>query len=397
MRAAVVGCGVAGMAAALSLARRGHVVTLFEAFDRPQPLGSGLLLQPSGLAALRVLGLAEAVLALGARVERLEGRDLSGRRILDMAYADWRPGAFGLGIHRGSLFQVLHGALAPAGIDLRTGQEIDRIEDSARPRLVDARGEVHGPFDLAVIADGSASRLRGQVRPKARAALYPWGAVWANARDPEGRFADALHQRYDAASTMMGVLPVGRGPDGAGNQVSLFWSLPLAEMEGFFAGDLDGWKARAREVWPETAPLLEGFASPAAFSRASYRDVTVGRWSRGGLTLIGDAAHGTSPQLGQGANLALIDAVELAERLTPNRSIAVSLTRFQAGRRRQTEPYQLASRALTPLFQSSGRLGPWVRDQLFAPLSKVPGLRRISATVLTGMLRLGRTPPNLRP
>ena len=82
MRAAVVGCGVAGMASALALARRGHEVTLLECFDSPRPLGSGLLLQPSGLAALRVLGLDQAMLAAGARIDRLDGRDLAGRRIL---------------------------------------------------------------------------------------------------------------------------------------------------------------------------------------------------------------------------------------------------------------------------------------------------------------------------
>ena len=78
------------MAAARALARKGHAVTLLEAFQQPRPLGSGLLLQPSGLAALRQLGLAEQVVARGARVERLDGRDLRGRLIMDMRYADWR-------------------------------------------------------------------------------------------------------------------------------------------------------------------------------------------------------------------------------------------------------------------------------------------------------------------
>jgi 2-polyprenyl-6-methoxyphenol hydroxylase-like FAD-dependent oxidoreductase len=242
MRAAVVGCGVAGMAAALALARRGHEVTLFEVFDTPQPLGSGLLLQPSGLAALRALDLIEPILEQGARVDRLDGRDMAGRGVMAMAYDDWRPGAFGLGIHRGSLFQTLHDALAPAGVELRTGCDVVRICDPARPLLRDSAGDAHGPFDLA-----------------------------------------------------------------------------------------------------------------------------------------------------------LIDAVELAEQLEPPRPVAVSLAQFQARRRRQTGVYQLASRGLTPLFQSGGWLGPLVRDLLFTPLARAPGLRWLSALVLTGVLRLGRTPRSLRP
>lgn len=397
MRAAVIGCGVAGMAAAIALARRGADVTLFEAFDRPQPLGSGLLLQPSGLAALAALGLADAVLERGARVARLDGRDLAGRHILDMTYDQWRPGAYGLGVHRGALFEVLHAALAPAGVALRTGCAITGLEDRARPVLRQADGTHHGPFDLAVVADGSASRLRNEVRPRARARPYPWGAVWANARDPQGRFAGALHQRYHRASTMMGILPIGTGPGAATDQVSLFWSLPVADMDSFFQGDFPAWRARAQEIWPEAAPLLAQFADAEAFARASYRDVAVGRWADGACVLIGDAAHGTSPQLGQGANLALIDAVELADHLVPNRPVAGALARFQAARRRQTGPYQLASRALTPLFQSAGGLGPGIRDRVFAPLARLPVLRRVSAIVLTGMLRLGRAPKNLRP
>jgi 2-polyprenyl-6-methoxyphenol hydroxylase-like FAD-dependent oxidoreductase len=385
------------MASALALARRGHEVTLFEGFETPKPVGSGLLLQPSGLAALRALGLAEPVLDLGARITHLDGRDVAGRRVMDMAYEDWRPGAFGLGVHRASLFEVLHSALAPAGVTLLTGRVIKHLESPDRPVLRDAAGAAHGPYDLAVIADGSASRLRAQVRPRARAPVYPWGAVWANARDVEGRFAGALHQRYRGASTMMGVLPIGRDPEGEGELVSLFWSLPQTEMKAFFQGNLNTWRAQALRLWPETRLLLDQFDHPRQFSPAVYRDVSVGRWSRGGLLLIGDAAHGTSPQLGQGANLGLIDAVELAEQLERPRPVAVSLSRFQARRRRQTGVYQLASRALTPLFQSGGRLGPLLRDLLFTPLSRAPGLRGLSALVLTGVLRLGRTPPSLRP
>jgi len=312
---------------------------------------------------------------------------------MQMSYGVWQPGAFGLGVHRAALFGVLLAAVQAAGTEVRTGVEVAGFDGLAQPTLTDTAGRAHGPFDIVVVADGSASSLRAKLRPRARAPVYPWGAVWANARDADGRFAGALSQRYDRASMMIGVLPIGRGPDGADNLVSLFWSLPVADMETFYTGDFAAWRARAAAAWPEIEPLLAGFEGPHAFSRAVYRDVAVGRWDAGAFVLIGDAAHGTSPQLGQGANLGLIDAVELAARVQR----PTDLASFQRARRLQTGPYQLFSRGLTPLFQSSGRLGPLVRNHLFAPFSQAPGLDRIAASVLTGGFRLGATPPELRP
>lgn len=313
--------------------------------------------------------------------------------MMKMAYATWRPGGFGVGVHRAALFQVLFEAVQAAGVEVRTGAQVTSFDSLDRPTLRDARGREHGPFDMVVVADGSASTLRQMVRPKARAPVYPWGAVWANARDTEGAFAGSLSQRYHRAEMMIGVLPIGQAPGGPADLVSFFWSLPVAGLDGFYAGDFAAWRARVLAVWPQVEPIVAQFDGPEAFSRAIYRDVSVGRWCAGGFVLIGDAAHGTSPQLGQGANLGLIDAVELAARVEgPS-----DLPAYQRARRRQTGPYQLFSRALTPLFQSAGPVGPFVRNWLFAPFSQAPGLDRIAASTLTGTFRLGSTPPDLRP
>lgn len=398
MKVAVVGCGVGGMGAALALARKGHEVVVLEAFETPRPLGSGLLLQPTGLKALAALGLEETVRDQGARIDRLDGRDLSGRRVLDVDYADWRRGGHGVGIHRAALFGALHGALAPAGVRLVVGARIARIETPRAPVLIDEAGRAHGPFDLAVIADGAGSILRPQVRPGARARPYPWGAVWANAPDPDGAWSGALRQVYHRAEVMIGVLPVGRDPaGGAAPLVSLFWSLPTAEMDAFFAGDFDGWKRTAAGYWPAVAPLLETLAGPGDLAPARYRDVWVGRWSNGATLLIGDAAHGTSPQLGQGANLALVDAVELGERFAGSPSAVKAARTYEAARRRHVVLYQFISWAMTPLFQARGGFWPAVRRWLFTPLSRAPLIRTFGAAILTGTARLGGWPDATRP
>ena len=77
---AIVGCGVAGQAAALFLHRAGHRVEIFERFESPRPIGAGLLIQPTGQAVLERLGLAEAALAHGAKVTRMLGHSRTDRK-----------------------------------------------------------------------------------------------------------------------------------------------------------------------------------------------------------------------------------------------------------------------------------------------------------------------------
>jgi 2-polyprenyl-6-methoxyphenol hydroxylase-like FAD-dependent oxidoreductase len=154
---AIIGCGPAGLAAGLLLARQGHEAHLFDRFVTPLPVDSGLMIQPSGLAVLAELGLAEAVVQRGVRIDALQGIEESGKTVLDAPYsALGLPGAFGLGIHRASLFNVLLAAAEQqAGIAIHP----DHVITSSRCapdgcRLAFAGRAESAPFDLVVDASG---------------------------------------------------------------------------------------------------------------------------------------------------------------------------------------------------------------------------------------------------
>src|SRR5688500_1152857 len=128
----VIGCGTAGPAAALFLARGGHRVTVYERVAEPAPVGAGILLQPTGQAVLARLGLLERVRARAAPVDRLLAQRACGRAAVDLRYHEIGS-AVGLGIHRGVLFEALFDALrADAGVELRVGCAVERIDDEGR-------------------------------------------------------------------------------------------------------------------------------------------------------------------------------------------------------------------------------------------------------------------------
>jgi 2-polyprenyl-6-methoxyphenol hydroxylase-like FAD-dependent oxidoreductase len=383
MRIGIVGCGIGGMAAAIALARSGHAVTIFERFAEPQPLGAGLLLQPSGLEALAQLGLREEIEGFGARVTALRGATPKDRVVLDIRYQDWRPGCYGLGIHRASLFDVLYRAVDAAGVHVRPSCDIVAIKDAPNPTLIDSDGAAHGPFDLAIIANGAGSALRDAIAPKARSPLYPWGAIWTICADPDGRWDGVLSQRYAGARVMIGVLPVGAAPNDARKHVALFWSLREDAHDAWRARGLESWRSEIASFWPEAARLFDGAVDFQSLPYARYRDVQAWPWGAGATLLLGDAAHATSPQLGQGANLALADAVTLAEALK-DRSTTEGLNLYRKQRAAKVAWVQFMSAALTPVFQSRSRFIGWARDSFMGPLSRCWPFSRLMLATLTG-------------
>lgn len=415
MDVAVIGAGTAGPAAALMLARAGASVALFEAVADPGPVGAGLLIQPTGMAVLARLGLADEVLGRAARVERLRGtshagRSRPGRVVMDLAYSDLRPGLFGAGVHRGSLFSALFNALVPAGVAVHTGRPVARLERAPDGRYRLAGVEDEGPFDLVIVADGARSGLRDQVGRVRRADPYPWGALWFIGVDSDGRYQGALTQEYRDTREMLGTLPSGRvDDDDPAPRVSLFWSLRADAVDAARRAGLSAWRDRALALSPRAAPLLEQVEDMDELLAAIYHDVVMGPcWTadeRAGAVVLGDAAHAMSPQLGQGANLALVDAAALVDALIDDgalrkpSALPAALADYEASRARNLGYYQLASRWLTPVFQSDHAWVAAFRDLLMGPSCRLPWIRRQMLESLagtkTGLLSAGPLPPPL--
>lgn len=380
---AVVGAGVAGLAVATLLARAGRRVTVFERFAEPRPVGSGLMLQPTGLAALARLGVAEEIAALGARIDRLHGTTDRGATVFDLAYEDLAPGAHALAVHRAALHGVLWRAFAASGARIVTGQEVTGVaEEAGRVRLLGAGGEDVATAGMAIDASGARSGLRPLVEPRP-ARAFAYGAVWASVPDP-GLAPGVLLQRYVAARVMLGWLPVGRAEPGGPPLAALFWSLKPGDHPAWSAR-FEAWRAEASALWPPVAPVLAGLPGPAAFTPARYLQFTARRPWRGRLVLIGDAAHATSPQLGQGANNGLLDAFALADALAAEASPEAAFARYAAIRRAHVRFYQRASAIMTPFFQADSRSLPVLRDLVFDRLKVVPWMRREMLRTLAGL------------
>jgi 2-polyprenyl-6-methoxyphenol hydroxylase-like FAD-dependent oxidoreductase len=379
---AIVGYGTAGQAASILLSRDGHRVEVFERAAELGPVGAGFLLQPVGLQVLWEMGLLDAAFKHGRPVRRLFGETPCGRAVMDMRYAELDRRMFGLGMQRGALFTLLADAFDGFPDIHRATRIVAASEDGRHIR--DEHGIAHGPYDVVLVADGSASTLRQTVGKPRLDQPYPWGALWCLLAQGDWPFPDELRQRYVAARKMIGFLPVGTRPDDPTPRLSFFWSLQTAQFEEWSRHGIATWLEEIAELWPEARKRLEEVRECSPLTRASYRDAVPARWSRGRLVLLGDAAHAMSPQLGQGVNMALLDTMAIRDALRKPTSVEQALVNYERQRRAHVSIYQFWSRWLTPLFQSDRDRIAQLRDIAFLPMGRVWGGRGLMLRVLSG-------------
>lgn len=379
---AIIGYGTAGQALAVLLGRAGVDVQVFEQAPEPGPVGAGFLLQPSGLQVLWRMGLLDQALRHGAIVSRLFGQSASGKTVMDIRYEQLDRRLYGLGMQRGALFELLDAAWQPRG-QLHAGTRVVEVTPDLR-HVRDQQGRHYGPFDLIVAADGANSCLRSMPAPVRRDRAYPWGARWCLLDAARWEHGDQLRQRYSGTHKMAGLLPVGTRPGDPHAKLSFFWSLRSDAQQAWEQQALSHWKQELAQLWPECAGQLQEISSHGQLLRANYRDAVVRAWSRGRLVLAGDAAHAMSPQLGQGVNMALLDAWTLAEQLLHTHDVDQALANYQRIRRSHVRIYQFWSRWLTPLFQSDLDSLAVMRDLLLGPLGHLPPGKGHLLRVLSG-------------
>ncbi len=327
--AVVIGAGIAGLALATALARRGAHVRVLERSDRITEVGAGLQIAPNGAAVLFALGHAAALAGAGipARAVRLrDGGD--GRAVIRL---DLDRAGFGHGyhlIHRGDLIALLAQGARAAGVEIRTGCAVDRIEHGPGGYALHGPEGMPGRVGLLLAADGLHSRLRRSLNPSAApffTGQVAWRAVIPESIAPERAEAEVFMGpgRHLVSYPLRG----GRARNIVAVEERSDWAdegwhheddpQNLRRAFAGFGGPVPAWLRRTDRVH-----LWGLFRHPVATA-----------WHDGrGAAILGDAAHPTLPFLAQGANMALEDAWVLASLLDRHDDTATALAAFQTAR-----------------------------------------------------------------
>jgi 2-polyprenyl-6-methoxyphenol hydroxylase-like FAD-dependent oxidoreductase len=325
--AIVAGAGIGGAAAALALARSGVRTTVLERVSDPRDVGAALLLQPNGLGVLDGLGLGHAVRADAFRTSRgVPLRDERGRLLAEAPLPSFGEGLDEVAVLRRSvLLGVLHEALAAEPrVDLRLGTTVDEAAADGSVRARTADGPVDLSADLVVAADGVNSRVRESAGLPAR--VRRTGIRYLRALAPVEPPEDAMGETW----TPLGIFGIAPVPGGTYLYASCS-APPL--VRAIEARDLAGLRAAWAGVLPATEPLFGALASWEDLIMSDVTEVRSRCFVQGRVALLGDAAHAMAPNLGQGANSALVDAAVLVAELTSASDRDVALRAYDARRR----------------------------------------------------------------
>jgi 2-polyprenyl-6-methoxyphenol hydroxylase-like FAD-dependent oxidoreductase len=311
LRVLIVGAGIAGLALARALHQRGITAEVVERATEWQPGGAGLYLPGNAVRALGELGIGSDLAARANPIARQRLLDHRGHPLADIDVDRVWDGVGGcVAIQRGALHEALREAAAE--VPVRLGTSVTDLEDGAAPRVSFSDGST-GSYDLVVGADGVHSTIRGLTLGGPEAS-YVGQASW--------RFVAAGFPDITDWTAML-----GRG--------RTFLTVALGEAIVYCYADLNTSDpvSAAGEDWRESfadfaqpVPRLLAHAAEAYF--APIEEVVAPVWTASRVVLVGDAAHASSPNMAQGAAMAVEDALVLVEMLTADQPLEQALARY---------------------------------------------------------------------
>jgi 2-polyprenyl-6-methoxyphenol hydroxylase-like FAD-dependent oxidoreductase len=364
----VVGGATGGAAAALLLARRGARVTLVERVASPRAAGAGIALAENGIAVLDSLGLGPA-LAAAREVRGVRVTDAAGRTLL----APPSPAPRVAMLRRATLQGVLLDALAAEPhVERHFGVEVLRAEPDGTVWLRHADGAARAvSADLVVGADGVHSRVRAG------------GAFGARVRGTgiryvRGLVADGLAEGAEAWT------PAGIFGSFAVDGGTYFFAScgTRACAAALAARDLGALRAAWARAYAPAARILGAVPGFDALLVHEVLRVDCARWWDGRLALLGDAAHAMAPNLGQGANSALVDAAVLLDELRRAPTLDAALAAYDARRRPAVRRVADTAARLGRLAEATHPVARAVRDRVLLPVAGLLTTARTTAAVL---------------
>jgi len=359
MRALIIGGGIGGLAAAIALQRVGVHAALFEKAPQITEVGAGLSLWSNAMIALRRLGLETAARKAGSVIEQTRSFLSTGEPLgsVDFAALGEKVGAPSICLHRATLQRLLlDTALNHDPASVQPGRECTGFEaDASGPAALFTDGS-RERGDVLIGADGIHSVIRRQLfgGEKLRFSGYlAWRGIAERASPLPGREAVVVVARGSQAGCFQ-----------CGEQWR-YWYLTLNAAPGSHAGPLGNRREALEHIrnWRVPFRLIVESTEEEAILRNDVVDRPARRvWGAGPVTLLGDAIHATTPDLGQGACQALEDAVVLADSLRRSPSVEAGLRHYEARRRRRANFVISQSWRMGTVLQLSNPVGVWLRD-----------------------------------
>ncbi|MEU6658701.1 FAD-dependent monooxygenase [Streptomyces sp. NPDC046821] len=366
--AIVVGGGIGGLAAGVALTRRGWRVKVLERAATFGEVGAGLSLWPNGVRALDALGVGGQVREQ-ALVEAQAGiRDTSGRW-LSRTDAQELARRFGpvVMIHRARLLDILRAAL-PVGVLCANARVTGVGLRERRAEVEFEHGTGASQADLLVAADGIDSTVRRSLWPQAPAPRYAGYTAWRLVVDT-GRRLSAGGESLGRGERV-GIAPLADG------RTYLFGVANAPEGQRNPGGELAEIRRRFGR-WHDPIPQLLAAADDSAVMRHDiYELPPLASFVTGRAALLGDAAHAMTPNMGQGANQALEDAVTLAVLLDASPDVESGLAAYDRHRRPRTQLIARRSRWIGIAAQWHSAPAATLRDLM---LRRTPGSTMLNA------------------